>query len=64
MRSLCSVLVLFSLALLIACSTLPALAQSDDPVWTEGPATVDLGDNLAQVALREGYLFDGAEDTE
>lgn len=39
------------------------LAQSPEITWIQGPQTVDLGDNLAQVDLVEGYLFAGAEDT-
>jgi len=31
--------------------------------WIEGPKTVDLGENLAQLAMSEAYLFAGPEDT-
>jgi uncharacterized membrane-anchored protein len=50
---------------LLALLAFPAqgLAQSPEITWIEGPQTVDLGKNLAQVDLAEGYAFAGAEDT-
>jgi uncharacterized membrane-anchored protein len=31
--------------------------------WTKGPASVDLGSDVAKIALDQGYVFAGAEDT-
>lgn len=42
---------------------LPALAAAYQPNWTRGPAKVDLGSNVARIALDEGYVFAGAADT-
>lgn len=39
------------------------LAQSPEISWIEGPVTVDLGDNLAQVEMGAAYAFAGADDT-
>jgi uncharacterized membrane-anchored protein len=33
------------------------------PQWVAGPAVVDLGKNLAELALNEKYIFAGSEDT-
>ncbi|MEZ4861085.1 MAG: DUF2167 domain-containing protein [Caldilineaceae bacterium] len=63
MSSSRSAFVLCTLLLFIALSALPVAAQSTDFSWTEGPTTVDLGENLAQIDLGEAYLFAGAEDT-
>jgi uncharacterized membrane-anchored protein len=39
------------------------LAGAAQVSWTRGPAEVDLGSNVARIALDEGYVFAGAEDT-
>jgi uncharacterized membrane-anchored protein len=41
----------------------PALAAAYQPTWTRGPASVDLGSDVARIALHEGYVFAGAADT-
>jgi uncharacterized membrane-anchored protein len=44
----------------------PVLAQEASPPkvdWKAGPATVDVGRNLAQLQLPEGFSFAGPEDT-
>ena len=40
-----------------------ALAQGPEISWIDGPTTVDLGIDLAQVELGEQYAFAGAADT-
>ena len=39
------------------------LAGAAQIAWTRGPADVDLGSNVARIALDQGYVFAGAEDT-
>ena len=39
------------------------MAELPRPDWVVGPAVVDLGDNLAELAIDEKYIFAGAEDT-
>lgn len=58
------------IAILLVClSTITALAQQeeksplDDVQWQEGPGIGDLGGNLAEVHIPEGYLFADAHDT-
>lgn len=38
-------------------------SQENQIAWTQGPETVDLGSDLAQIELGENYLFAGPEDT-
>lgn len=42
-----------------------AIASADQPTprWTQGPATVDLGSNVAKIGLGGGHAFAGPEDT-
>ena len=42
-----------------------AIASADEPQarWTQGPATVDLGTDVAKVKLGTGHAFAGPEDT-
>jgi uncharacterized membrane-anchored protein len=43
----------------------PALAEDDKPIqWTEGPAEVDVGRNVAALNLPEGLIFAGEKDTQ
>lgn len=58
-----SLLLLCTIVLCVLIATLPVGAQVDEIAWVEGPTTVDLGENLAQVRLGEKYLFTGAEET-
>lgn len=52
------------LAVLLALAfCLPGLAQEPEINWIEGPMTADLGDNLAQIQVPEGYLFATAGET-
>ena len=39
------------------------LAGAAQPAWTRGPASVDLGSDVAKISLDEGYVFAGAQDT-
>lgn len=40
------------------------LTQEFEISWVEGPATVDLGNNLAEVSIDENYIFANADDTQ
>ncbi len=51
---------LLAILLLIANSS---LSQEPQINWTPGPSVVDLGGDVAQITLSEGYLFADAEDT-
>lgn len=43
---------------------LAALAQEDPGIeWTPGPTTADLGSNLAQIEVPEGYVFADGDNT-
>jgi uncharacterized membrane-anchored protein len=56
----------FAAALLFVASALPAAAQqAEGPKvqWKAGPVTVDVGNDLAQLQLPEGFSFAGPEDT-
>lgn len=39
-------------------------AQDEESPWTEGPALVDVGNNLAQLDLGEAYAYTGADTTQ
>lgn len=41
-----------------------AIAQDSETSWTDGPATVDIGNNLATLEFGEAYTFTGAEETQ
>lgn len=42
----------------------PGLTEAPQVNWIEGPGVVDIGNNVAQVALGEEYLFANAKDTQ
>lgn len=42
----------------------PTFAQDEESSWVDGPATVDIGDNLAELDFDEAYSFTGAEETQ
>jgi uncharacterized membrane-anchored protein len=48
-----------------ALALVAGLASADQPEarWTEGPATVDLGKDVAKIDLASGHAFAGPEDT-
>ena len=56
---------IISIIFVIAVGFLPGagMAELPRPDWVVGPAVVDLGDNLAELAIDEKYIFAGAEDT-
>jgi uncharacterized membrane-anchored protein len=59
MKKLAFILLLFAFASASA-------ASAEDvymPAWTAGPATVNVGGDLAQVELAEEYIFAGSEDS-
>lgn len=48
--------------LILIMSVTPALAEEGPAInWTEGPATVDLGEDLATLSVPEDMVFTGAE---
>ena len=51
------------MAFLLPLFPLPVLSQSPQVNWLEGPRTVDLGKNIAQIELAQDYRFANAEDT-
>lgn len=53
------------LILMIATVLSPDAGQAEvpRPEWVAGPAVVDLGKNLAEISIGDGYVFAGAEDT-
>ncbi|MCU0242194.1 MAG: DUF2167 domain-containing protein [Vicinamibacteria bacterium] len=52
------------ISLLVISAAQGVLAQDmPRPNWVAGPKTVDLGSDVAQVQLEEGYLFAGPADT-
>lgn len=63
MLRLRSLLLLGTLIFCLLVVTVPVSAQADEIAWVEGPTTVDLGENLAQVQFDEKYLFTGADET-
>jgi len=50
-------------ALALALAAAPARAEEVPIEWTEGPAEVDVGRNVADLALPEGLIFAGEKDT-
>lgn len=52
-------------AMLIALPALALAQEGQQPQidWKPGPTTADLGDNLAQIEVPEGYLFADADNT-
>lgn len=52
---------LAALSALALCSPVPA--QEPEIDWIEGPMTAELGDNLAEIRVPEGYLFATAGET-
>lgn len=56
--------IVLPVVLLLSMSSLAAGQEAGTGIeWIEGPQTVDLGDNLAQIKVPEGYIFAGADDT-
>ena len=51
------------LVMVILFSPVTGTAELPMPEWVKGPATVDLGKNLAQLSIGEKYIFAGSEDT-
>lgn len=51
--------------LMLAAMLFPGSGRADlpKPDWVVGPTVVDLGDNLAELSISDGYIFAGAEDT-
>ena len=49
--------------MIILFTPVAATAELPKPEWVQGPAMVDLGDNLARLSISEKYIFAGSEDT-
>ena len=67
-KALIWIAILFPMLLVFPLSEVPGGQHrpTDRPPeisWVEGPRTVDLGNNIAQIDLGEGYIFANAEDT-
>lgn len=55
--------VLSVVALCILATTVPAQDSAEEFDWLEGPRTVDIGHDLAEITIGEGYLFADGDKT-
>lgn len=60
-RYILSAVAILCLALFVSPT---AFAQDSEMSWVDGPATVDIGDNLATLEFGEAYTFTGPEETQ
>lgn len=59
----CSMKIIVFIALILLCTATTVLSQKLEINWTEGPNTVTLGDEIAQLTFGEDYLFANGDDT-
>jgi len=64
MKLLRYTLTLLTLFCCLVIASTATFAQDDESPWIEGPAMVDVGNNLAQLDLGEAYAYTGADTTQ